>query len=226
MGDSMAEFNAISTVIADKTGGIVLPCSIGGTTVSPNQNKDYVPLGGRELAQALRDDSWDQQIAAVDKLATQGDDNLYMLDQLRAAKRSRIEIVVLWYGTNDFMQALPIDEFITDYVKCVGLLQRTFAPRGTLLVSPTFRWRQMVGDGLDSDHHPNASGVYLADYAEAIARVAALTGVSYLDLLGTNINREKSETTVSDGVHLDEIDQLAAGNLIAASVKSILNSNS
>lgn len=222
LGDSLAEFNSVPETIASTIGFSALPCCIGGTSLSKQARPNYDALGGLKLARAFRHNDWEGPKRAVSELASVGDDNSQMLNSMIVASELEIDAIVLWYGTNDFMQEVPLPQFMNDYAETISLLTERFSPRAIAAVTPVFRWRQIQGDGRDSDHYPNQSGIFLREYIGAMTKAATTSGASVVNLYETAINRTENEMTVSDGVHLDVGDQIMAGHVIGEELSRLL----
>jgi lysophospholipase L1-like esterase len=176
------------------------------------------------LVDAIISGDWSAQETAIASLDPV---NAPILSRLKAIDFSKVTHTALEYGTNDFTLYAPIGKN-TDETKetfkgslnySIRKLLTSFPKLHLILIAPP--WCLNFED-LDSDTHPNARGIFLKEYVDAMVEVAALNHIPCLDMwrtLGLNINNYKSFTF--DGTHPNEAGAIRRGEAIASFINSV-----
>jgi lysophospholipase L1-like esterase len=176
------------------------------------------------LVDAITSGDWSAQERAIASLDPV---NAPILSRIRVIDFSKVTHIALEYGTNDFTLAMPIGKN-TDETKetfkgslnySIRKMLTSFPQLHLILIAPS--WRLNFED-LDSDTHPNAQGIFLKGYVDAMLEVAALNHVPCLDMwrtLGLNINNYKSFTF--DGTHPNKDGAIRRGEAIASFMNSV-----
>lgn len=207
-----------ATVINGGFGG----CRMGihdNETPTPNDpdvsyGEAYDPMCMHSLSDRIADDSWEVLTDAAQVLFdTVGDDNRPQAADLAELDWSTVDYAIVFYGTNDFRgtsnMGVPMgtdNDTTGDTFK--GAVNRTIANINTarpgikiLFVTPLWRSRVSV-NGQDSNVTPNANGVFLRDYANAIVERAKAHQIPVLDLHDEcGINILNWEYYMPDGLH-------------------------
>lgn len=230
-GDSMAEWNDVGSSAAETSGTTVIGCAIGGTAMSFQPDRDYDAFSMSSLSDALISKNWSWQDAAEQSLLKQQDDNRYQLEQMKRIDLAKINVAVIWFGTNDFILNCPLGT-ATDTTRrtfngainhVTTNLRRGFPALKLLFVAPVFRSRFVVGDNRNSLEYANDIGIKLIDYADAIIAARARHGFATLDLYReSGIGPLNSEAFLLDGVHLSERGQHLVGPMIGRKIKAVL----
>ena len=124
----------------------------------------------------------------------------------------------LEYGTNDFTVCAPLVTFKAALSRSVQKLLASFPKARVFLITPAWI---LNFEELDSDTHPNKSGLFLKEYVDAMVEVAASKGVPCLDMwrtLGINAVNYKSFTL--DGTHPNETGARIRGEVIASFISA------
>lgn len=176
-------------------------------------------------------------------IANVGSDSIYS-NVMALSKDDEVDIVTLWGGTNDWGGGITIgnfDEqvntttrdtttFIGGLCACVEKLLSLYPTKKIILIGTTPRtW----DNGQKTYHNtPNAEGVYLKEYVDAVKSVAEWYGLSFLDLLrksGMNIlNMENYfyPQSATDGslyyLHFNQTGENLLAERISAFIKTIL----
>jgi lysophospholipase L1-like esterase len=180
------------------------------------------------LVDAITSGDWSAQDKAVASLDGAGDP-LYapVLSKMKAIDFTKVTHLALEYGANDFTLTMPIgaDTDVTGETfkgalnYAIRKLLTSFPKLRLILIAPS--WRLNFED-LDSDTHPNAKGVFLKEYVDAMVEIAVLNHVPCLDMwrtLGLNINNYKTFTV--DGTHPNEAGAIRRGEAIAAFMNAV-----
>jgi lysophospholipase L1-like esterase len=191
-----------------------------GTLNSPNTDE----LSLCWLVDAIISGDWSAQERAI---AARDPVDATILSRIRAIDFSKVTHVALEYGVNDFTLAAPIGKN-TDETKdtfkgalnyAIRKLLTSFPQLHLMLIGPS--WRLNFED-LDSDTHPNAKGIFLKEYVDAMLEIAALNHIPCLDMwrtLGLGINNYKTFTF--DGTHPNEAGAIRRGEAIASFISSV-----
>jgi lysophospholipase L1-like esterase len=152
---------------------------------------------------------------------------LTTLSRFKAIDFNKVTHLGLEYGANDFTLATPIgtstdtthETFKGALNYSIRRLLTAYPQLHLFLIAPS--WRLNFED-LDSDTHPNARGVFLRAYVDAMIDAAALNHIPCLDMwrtLGLGINNYKRFTF--DGTHPNEAGAIQRGEAIAAFIRSV-----
>lgn len=140
---------------------------------------------------------------------------------------SRANDVVIFGGTNDFAQNLPIGNISDNTPNSLyGAMNIIFSkiyagnPNAKVyIVLPMWRAR-ITGGNVDVETTPNSIGLLLKDYCEALKNVANKYNVPYLDAYhNMGINSINSKNWLSDGLHPNDIGYAHLARLIGNFVK-------
>ena len=187
-----------------------------------NRNQDEFSLCW--LVDAIISGDW----SAQDK-ATAAHDPVILttLSRFKAIDFNKVTHLALEYGTNDFTLGTPIGSK-TDTTRetfkgalnySIRRLLTTYPELHLFVITPAWRLNY---EELDSDTHPNAQGVLLREYVDAMIETAALNHIACLDMwrtLGVGINNYKNFTY--DGTHPNEVGAIRRGEAIAAFIASV-----
>jgi hypothetical protein len=180
------------------------------------------------LVDAITSGDWSAQNKAVAFLdAVNGPLYAPILSKMKAVDFTKVTHLALEYGTNEFTLTIPIgsntdvseETFKGALNYSIRKLQTSFPTLRLILITPSWR---LNFEELDSDTHPNAKGIFLKEYVDAMVEIAALNHIPCLDLwrtLGLNINNYKSFT--ADGTHPNEAGAIRRGEAIAAFMSSV-----
>jgi lysophospholipase L1-like esterase len=169
----------------------------------------------RELVDAITSGDWNSQDRSI---ASMAGGNEAQLARIKTVDFGRVTHIGLEYGTNDFIVCAPLAVFKESLSYAVQKLLASFPKARVFLMTPAWL---LNFEGLDSDTHPNQSGIFLKQYVEAMISVATATGVPCLNMwrtLGISSNNYKDFTF--DGTHPNETGAIIRGEVIASFIRS------
>ncbi|MDM7646607.1 SGNH/GDSL hydrolase family protein [Leuconostoc falkenbergense] len=155
-------------------------------------------------------------------------DSISFVNRSATIDFSRANDVVIFGGTNDFAQNLPIGNISDNTPNSLyGAMNIIFSkiyasnPNAKVyIVLPMWRAR-ITGGNVDVETTPNSIGLLLKDYCEALKNVANKYNVPYLDAYhNMGINSINSTNWLSDGLHPNDIGYAHLANLIGNFVKT------
>jgi lysophospholipase L1-like esterase len=157
--------------------------------------------------------------AAQDKsMALIGNGNEAALARIKTIDFNQVTHMGLEYGANDFTICAPLVAFKDALDYAVRKLLAAFPKARLFLITPAW---QLNFEGLDSDTHPNESGIFLKQYVETMVSVAAATGIPCLDMWRTlGINAVNYKGFTFDGTHPNETGARIRGEVIASFISS------
>jgi len=193
------------------------PINVGvdGTCAGVYERPYYDDFSLRRLVDAIVSGNWSDQDRSMPSI---GNGNEPTLTRLKMVDFKKVTHIGLEYGTNDFTVCAPLSAFKESLSYSVRKLLAAFPQLHLFLMTPAWC---LNFESLDSDTHPNLSGVFLREYAAAVLEVAALNHVPCLDIwrtLGTNANNYKTFTF--DGTHPNETGARVRGEVIASFMKA------
>lgn len=212
----------ISTKLAYLTGATVHNCGFGGCHMSNHPTATYNAFSMCNLVDAIVSKNWTAQDSAIVDTSNNAVPSYFSnaLEILKGLDFSKVDIVTIAYGTNDFTAADALDnsENACDKDSFAGALRYsiekllTYYPNLKIFVcSQTYRF--WMDDSYvfteDSDSHQNYNGVKLTDFVTKTEEVAKEFHLPFIDNyygLGFNkFNRTvyfiNSQGVVNDGTH-------------------------
>lgn len=202
--DSAPAFAAV------ETGATVHNVGFGGCRMAVHPTNGYAAFSMWALAKAIAENDW----ATQDAQASSG--SVYFPEQLALLKSidfSKVDIVVIHYGTNDFASGdgIQIDNTSDhdDYNTLCGALRYSIEkllgkyPKLRIHVSlPVYRYWVDDSTTTYAETYLNKNKKTLPDFVEAMRSVAAEYNLPVIDgyyMLG--INKANAPTFLSDGTH-------------------------
>ena len=169
----------------------------------------------RELVDAITSGDWSAQDRSI---ASMAGGNQAQLARIKTVDFSRVTHLGLEYGTNDFTVCAPLAAFKESLNYSVEKLLASFPKARVFLITPAWL---LNFEELDSDTHPNQSGIFLKQYVDAMISVATATGVPCLDMWRTlGINATNYKAFTFDGTHPNETGARIRGEVIASFISS------
>jgi lysophospholipase L1-like esterase len=132
------------------------------------------------------------------------------IDGLEEIDFSKVEIVLIQHGLNDYYSGIPLDneeDPYDDYTvqgalrNAITTLQKNYPDLRIILATPTYSWYRA---GMQTCEEFNAGYGFLEDYVEAQIAVAKELGVETIDLYHDLYPHEKWEDWeiyTRDGLH-------------------------
>lgn len=213
----------ISTKAQEKTQIKFANCAFGGTTTSSREG-DYNAFSFYSLCDAIYAEDFSAQIEKGNLSSFYR----YHTNTLASVDFSKVKVITIAYGTNDWNFGNDIDNESDKYdvaTYCGALrygIEKILAKYPHIqicLMSPIFR---MLENG-DSDSIANSKGKYLKDFCDAMKMVAQEYHLPFFDHYNIGINKFNHTVYLKDKTHptyTDGIDLL--GTIVGEEVKSII----
>lgn len=212
----------ISTKLAYLTGATVHNCGFGGTHMSNHGITAYTAFSMCNLADAIASKNWTSQDAAIADTSSNAVPSYFSeaLQILKGLDFSKVDIVTIAHGTNDFTGGDVLEDSGNAYSKetfagalrySIEKLLTAYPHLKIFVCSQTYRF--WMDDSYvfteDSDTHQNVNGVKLTDFVAKTEEVAKEYHLPLIDNyygLGFNkFNRTvyflNSQGAVTDGTH-------------------------
>lgn len=153
-----------------------------------------------------------------------GDDTISLVTRSKSIDFTRGNTIVLFAGTNDFAQSLPIGKLTDTNDKTMlgainTVINNIYAknPAADIrLILPM--WRARINDAntpVDIESTANSIGIYLKDYNEAIMSVGEYYHFPVLDLYHVfGINKLNYANWLADGLHPNDAGYAKLANII------------
>lgn len=137
------------------------------------------------------------------------DDTISFVNRAKSIDWTQANDIILFGGTNDFAQDLPIGKVDDDFDETLlGAMNNTLkaiyasnAKANIMLITPMWRSRINAGS-VDVETTPNGIGLYLRDYVDAVKLIGDKYHIPVLDLYHEfNVNSLNFSTWLADGLH-------------------------
>lgn len=223
LGDSVLGYdNSMKKYLSELTGSEILNSAIGGTSVSARTDtaSPFYAFDGINLVTAISTGDFSTQDANVE--GTGYAPNIEKLNTLKTLDYSKVNLIVIGYGTNDYTQGKTIEQITTALNTCVDLLQQKNPLCKILILSPIWRY---FSNGTDGDTRVyNVSTLKeisngIVEWAEN-KRISVLDGYKNFEL---NQNTMSALCVDDDGsyVHLKPIGAERYAHLINGKIRSL-----
>ncbi|MCA6106965.1 SGNH/GDSL hydrolase family protein [Bradyrhizobium cenepequi] len=207
-------------LVGDQLGMVGINGGIAGAWVGHHTvaGRDHRSLFA--VVDAVISGDWSRQEAETDPTIKTN------ISHLATADFSKLSLLGLEYGPNDYAYDCPIGEASdTDCRTFSGALSYSlsklwaaFPKLRMFLITPAWR---LNPKGLDSDTNPNGIGLFLKDYVDAMIQIAERHHIPCLDMwrtFGINIHNYKALTF--DGTHPNDECAVRRADVIASFVKA------
>lgn len=205
----------ISTELAKLTGAVVHNCGFGGGQMQVHWNADYAPFSMCSLADAIVSGDWTAQDASVANVSTNGIPSYFpeTLEILKSLDFSKVDVITIAYGTNDFTNGGPLDneDEPTDASSFAGALRYSIEKLLTayphlkiFICCQTYRFWQENGVITDDSDTHIIYDKKLTDYVAKTKEVAEAYHLPYIDFyysLGVNKFNRTRYFSVTDSTH-------------------------
>ncbi|AZA73581.1 SGNH/GDSL hydrolase family protein [Chryseobacterium indoltheticum] len=213
--DSIGELSNWTNIAGKLLGCNLINCAIGGTRMALHQitPNDYDAFSAYNLAEAVVSGNWSRQEAAAIAIRDNtGDDNVYIVNRMKAINWALVDFIVLAFGTNDLTGGTcPIgtnaDNTGTTIKGAMNLflskIQTAFPKIEILVITPIYRNIEGVSsDTYANGRTPPVTMKGIIDAEEEIAKINHIDVLTMYDNLGMNA---KTLTTYTvDGTHLSD----------------------
>ena len=165
MGDSIFGNDGEIALFLDQMCNSCVNGAFGGTRVSvrPSSNAFYA-FDGVNIITALCTQTWTEQDASAERLASSYPWITARLAGLKAVDMSKIDLLVMDWGTNDYTAGATIEGITTAYNAVIDLLQATYPELRILITTPIWRYW-----GTEEDNENGDNKVYNVSTLKEIA---------------------------------------------------------
>ena len=233
LGDSVTELGDYDQTVADLTNSTVYNCGVGGTRMSRHSSEDHDKLSFYNMADAINQNNFSEQIQALDNLL-QGrpDSNLIRTkNNLQSIDWEKVDIITVFFGTNDYSLGSSAkegdadrDNFNTYNVAGalnygIEKIQTAYPKIKLLVITPTHRFFSSEGD---SDEFTNELGRSLQDYCDTIIKVSNLNHIPVKDMYReSGFNKYNHDYYFMDGVHPNKQGDKLIGEILSKFINSV-----
>lgn len=218
--------NDISTEIAKLTGATVHNCGFGGCRMS-QYTGNWDAFSMYRLADAISNNDWTLQDTAVSETGW-GMPSYFTeaLNLLKSIDFSKVDIITIAYGTNDFASGVLLDSAANDKdtTRFAGALRysietllNTYPQLKIFVCTPIYRfWLDDGGEFLNDSDTKIYDGQKLTDFVAKVKEVAEEYHIPYIDNYNIGMNKYNRSLyfPITDGTH----PLPTGGNLMAAHI--------
>lgn len=232
---------SIVQIVGEELGVPVFNGAFGGSSMAVDGNREWGSLTANQRCMAGMADSiaygdWQSQQPAMAYAEHYKEYGLYVpdyfgdrMDVLTQIDFSRVKILVIEHGTNDYNSGRKLDnpEDLYDVTTFGGalrhslrVLQKAYPDMKIVLVTPIYC---EFGVNLEQAcYNTDFGGGTLKEYVELEQEIAAEFGVYCINAYqNSGITEENSRECLIDGVHLTEKGALLLGEYLAKELKEI-----
>lgn len=218
LGDSIFGLNPkpydVSTHIQNAVMRKTANCGFGGTRAAVHTLSDYVNFSLFNLADAIATNDYSLQDGSDFSTLGSGYYYRYNLATLKSIDFSKVSVLTIAYGTNDWNAAIPLENIsdLDDTSTFKGALryaiekiQTAYPSIMIVLLAPLYRTFSATNE--DSNTKANSLGLSLLDYVDAIKAVANEFELPFIDnYRESGINKYNSTKYLRDETHLTFVD--------------------
>lgn len=252
LGDSITELKGYydgglrySDYIAKKTGAIVYNGGFGGAhmeqrtelTLNPtNEHNARAALDLPAIATALATNDWSYQDAAISYLASVGDDNSAIIEELKSVNLQDIDVITIFIGTNDKDSTIGEIGDKTAVANSLGglysAITKLFAANPNISIyyfSPIVRYfgklNEAWNDALWCDNYIGANGIAFPDMVGKFIEGARYLKIPVCDMYNTMGVNEFNIKSIMDPANGDGTHPTRGFKLIANKMISFIMAN-
>ena len=183
-------------------------------------SKDYVSVLEKEIRIPIKNDG----VSSATIQNGSNNDQISFINHVKKIDFSKSDIVIVFGGTNDFAQSLPVgkstdatDKSLIGALKTVINQIKKSNPNALVLIIPPM-WRARINDSskfVDINTVPNSAGVLFKEYFNAVVKIAKDYKIPYLDLFNNSeINQKNYKDYLADGLHPNDKGHLWLANKV------------
>ena len=209
-GDSITEFGNYPDTIQSLTGASMINVGFGGTRMAYHNDANYREFSFHRVVDAVVSKDFTKMREKATILEQAGSIFNPIIDRLVNIDFSTIDFITIFYGTNDWSGDITIGDIKTEdtstYLGALNYsikkLLNVYPHLKVYIISPQYRSRKALNDGLNSDDNPNSNGTYLVEFADALLNSQKYLHIPVLDAYrNVGINRYNSDYYLKDGLH-------------------------
>lgn len=217
LGDSIfGNDGEIATDLHLLSGATTINGAFGGTSVSVRSGTDqFQYFDGVNLANAICSQTWTNQDAAAEALRSSYPWVESRLADLKAVDMSKVDLITMDWGTNDYTQGKSISDIVSAYNIVIDALQEKYPSIRLLIITPIWKYFGNKTDDDNGDNHVyNVST--LKEIAQAIfdnAHDKRVETINMYQNMPLSYNTADLYFDSGSGVHLN-----ATGNMVYAHI--------
>lgn len=237
LGDSIfgqevrEERNPVSYLLSKYTGATVINCAFGGTRMTNRGSGVFDAFDFPSITSAIvaEDFTLQEETLASDNV---GDDVIpYQYDRilpnLKAVDWSKVDVVTLNYGTNDYTANVPLETFKSTAIENIGALMSKYPHITFVLITPTWRfWYNADGTYMEDSTTRVNGGNNLVAFCEADEEVSESLNINLINAYNIGINQYNRAyyfpTNELDGTHHAENGRKRLAKYLASQLLSIV----
>ncbi|MDP4134044.1 MAG: GDSL-type esterase/lipase family protein [Bacillota bacterium] len=219
--------------ISSRTGATVYNCALGGTKCSYDALQYYSDLSFTKLIDAVVSNTWTKQDAAVAGIGNS--EFSPILQRVKSIDLSKVDIVTIAYGTNDFTGNMALDDKShgndIKYYKGalrygINALLTAYPNLNIVLITPYFRfwYNAQTKTYTYPDTKTNTPHLLLTDYVTAMKEVAAEYNLPCIDGykdMGINALNCTYYIPQADGTHHNAYGKQLLGSRIGGMLEGL-----
>lgn len=196
--------NDISTHIANLTNAIVYNVGFGGCRMAEHPYTQYDAFSMYRLADSIANKDWTIQDDAIASMS-----NVNFTEKLATLKSidfSKVDIITIAYGTNDFSGSTSQTEFKEALRHSIETIYNAYPNIKIVLCTPIYRfWMDENGEFLEDSDTYVKSTYKLTDFAQWIKGVGSEYNLYVIDNYNDSGINSTNREVLYDGVHPNEI---------------------
>ena len=216
--------------IAEYLGSLCNSCvngAFGGTQVSPRgtsgSEAEFRYFDGVNIITALCNQTWTDQDAAAETLASEYPWIPTRLAMLKAVDMSNVDLLIMDWGTNDYNHGVAKASIVSAYETVIDLLQTAYPSLRILITTPIWRY---WGTALDNDNG-DTRVVNDATLKEIASAIETMCHDKRISVLNAYQNLPLSYATAStyfdagDSTHLNSFGNHVYAYLLHGKIRSM-----
>lgn len=225
MGDSIFGNDGEIALFLDQMCNSCVNGAFGGTRVSvrPYTSDAFRFFDGVNIITALCTQTWTDQDAGAESLVSSYPWITARLAGLKAVDMSKIDLLIMDWGTNDYTAGATIEDITTAYNTIIDLLQATYPKLRILITTPIWRYW-----GTETDNENSDNKIYNVSTLKEIAlaiedfmknkRISVLNAYQNLPL---NYKTALTYFDANDKTHLNTFGNKVYAYLLHGKIRSI-----
>ena len=223
MGDSIfGNDGEIPVIVNQLSGANCINCAFGGTRVSDRGGADpFQYFDGVNLITALANQSWSDQDAAAQSLASTYTWLPARLERLKAVDMSTVDLLIMDWGTNDYTSSVALQDILTAYRTVISTLQTTYPELRILITTPI--WRYWTNPATDSDTRVYADATLkkIAEEIETLMHDLRISVINAYQNMPLSLATASTYFDSGDTTHLNIKGNTVYAHLLNGKIQSI-----
>ena len=174
----------VADFLAEYSGATVYNCAVGGTRITGDRSTyagapEWRAFDGANLIHAKITDTWtDQDEYAEDVASYVATETLPLL---KSVDMTKVDIVILAYGTNDFTAPKSISDVSAAYLSVISEILTAYPSIRILCITPP--WRMFSSGTVDGDVYENSNNDTLRNFGDGIEAAIKAKHIPVINML-------------------------------------------